>query len=136
MEEKIHRIRQPLDDALDFTVRVIQEDHMEADLPLRGLAVNSLGRAHGGAIVSTADALMANLSGPPSDDRGTQRAVTVALQVHFIRAARGASVRFEAQLLHSGRRLSFTECKVYDQSGKLVAQISGSYARLEGEGGS
>ncbi len=129
----IFRIRQPLDEALGFTVRLAEPRRMEADLPLRGLAVNSVGRAHGGGLVSVADALMANLAGPPDDASGAQRAVTVDLHVHFLRAARGESLRFSAELLRAGRRVSFAECKVYDGEGMLVAQVSGSYATLDEE---
>ncbi len=126
-----HRIRQPLDEALGLSLLLATEDRMEADLPLTGLAVNSVGRAHGGALVSAADALMANLAGPPADDRGAQRVVTVDLQAHFLRAARGESLRLVAQLLRKGRRLSFAECRIFDREGVLVAHVSGSYAALD-----
>ncbi len=75
---------------------------------------------------------MANLAGQPLDEGAVQRAVTVDLQVHFIRATRGGSLHSRAQLLHAGRRLAFAECKAYDERGEPVAQMSGSYTPLLG----
>lgn len=122
------RIRQALDEALGFTVVEDTGTAVTAELPLAGLAVNSLGQAHGGALVSVADALMANLCGPPTDQRGVQQAVTVDLHVHFLRPARGERLRFSAEMLQRGSRLAFAECRVLDGEGRLAAQITASYA--------
>ncbi len=128
MAEGSPRIRQALDAALGFTVLHESQGSVEAEMPLAGLAVNSLGQAHGGALVSVADALMANLCGPPEDLRGIQQAVTVDLHAHFLRPARGERLRFAAALLHLGRRLAFAECRVYDGEQHLAAHITASYA--------
>ena len=128
MAEGPLRIRQALDEALGFTVIEDTGTSATAELPLEGLVVNSLGQAHGGALVSVADALMANLCGPPMDLRGVQQAVTVDLHVHFLRPARGERLRFVARMLQRGNRLAFAECRVEDGDGRLAAHVTASYA--------
>ena len=135
MAEGPRRIRQALDEALGFTLLRQTEGSAVAELPLTGLAVNSLGQAHGGALVSVADALMANLVGPPLDQEGVQQAVTVDIHAHFLRAARGERLRLEAELLQAGRRIAFCACRVYDGEGRLAAHITGSYALRGGGAG-
>ena len=128
MAPETPRINQALDTALGFSVVREAPGSVEAELPLAGLVVNSLGQAHGGALVSVADALMANLAGPPRDRLGVQEAVTVDIHAHFLRPARGSRLRLVAELLQTGRSLAFAQCRVYDGEGRLAAQITASYA--------
>ena len=135
MSRSSPRIRQALDEALGFRLLRQDETSALAELPLTGLVVNSLGQAHGGALVSVADALMANLVGPPLDQAGVQQAVTVDIHAHFMRPARGEQLQLEAKVTQAGRHIAFCECRAFDGEGRLTAHITASYA-LRPKGGS
>ena len=80
---------------------------------------NSYGTLHGGATSTIVDIVgtMAALTVDP-----LRPGVSVDMAISFLSAARvGDRVRIEGRCLRSGSKLAFTEVKVFQESGKLVA---------------
>jgi len=80
---------------------------------------NSYGTLHGGATSTIVDIVgtMAALTVDP-----LRPGVSVDMAISFLSAARvGDRVRIEGRCLRSGSKLAFTEVKLFQESGKLVA---------------
>ena len=86
------------------------------------------GLMHGGAIASLMDSASAfavlTLLGPG------QTTVTVDLTIHFLRPVLGGRVEARARVLRAGRRIATLRIDVTDQSGKLTATATTTYAIL------
>ncbi|MGM9920744.1 MAG: PaaI family thioesterase [Bhargavaea sp.] len=121
-------IQQPFDEFLGYTYNRLSDGEVEVGLEVKDLYVNSAGVIHGGIISSLADVAMSNLV--PADDNGVQQMVTVDLNVSFLRAARGQSLRAVAHLEKDGRTLVHALCKVYDEEGRQVASAKGVFCRI------
>jgi len=62
-------------------------------------------------------------------------AVTISLNISFLRPVPPGPVRTEATLLRMGRRVAFGEVRITDAGGALAAQATGSYALADGTSG-
>jgi len=113
-------IKQPFDESLGLSYKRIDEYHLEVILPIVPLFVNSAGSIHGGIISSLADIAMTNLI--PADEKGIQQAVTVDLDVSFLKPATGTCLTASAQLTKQGKTLVHTECSIFNESQELVAK--------------
>jgi uncharacterized protein (TIGR00369 family) len=93
----------------------IQPSHLNAD-----------GIVHGGVLPAIADGAMGNalrtLHGPDA------QVLTAELHLHYLRPVTGGSLLAEGRVVQSGRRLSFAELSITEESsGKLVARGSGTF---------
>ncbi len=89
-------------------------------MPIQPLVLNSVGVVHGGIISSLADVALCNTLGASED--GKQKAVTVDLDVIFIKGAKGEMLTAIAKLVKAGRTISHAECHIYDDQENLVAK--------------
>jgi uncharacterized protein (TIGR00369 family) len=55
-------------------------------------------------------------------------AVTANMNINFLNKGLPGDLRANAKILKQGKRLMFSSCDVWDSSGTLVAQITGSYS--------
>ena len=91
---------------------------------------NLLSTVHGGwtaAILDTAMAL-SNLSTLGADQSFT----TVDIRINYLRPITAATgeVRAEGSVIQGGRKLAYTEAKLFDPAGKLLAHGTGSLLML------
>ncbi|PLT27911.1 PaaI family thioesterase [Peribacillus deserti] len=113
-------IKQPFDEFLGFEYKKIDEDHVQLRLPIQDLFLNSAGVVHGGIISSLADVAMSNLI--PADANGIQQALTVDLNVSFLKAVTGSYLIAEAHIEKQGRTLIHTDCSIFNDKQELVAK--------------
>ncbi len=60
---------------------------------------------------------------------------TLASQITFLAQARGSRLTAEAKLLSDGRRTCFSECRVADEFGTIVAAVTANGYRVDPKGG-
>ena len=94
---------------------VIQDTHLNAD-----------GIVHGGVLPAIADGAMGNalrtLNGAEA------QVFTAEVNLHYLRPVRSGSLLAEGRVIQSGRRLSFAEVEIREESGgKPVARGSGVF---------
>ncbi len=85
--------------------------------------LNSLGVAHGGALMTLLDVTLARACRSPEDPL---QVVTIELKTNFMQAASGP-LRGEGRLLHRTATLGFAEGTVYDAQGKACAHATGTF---------
>lgn len=113
-------IKQPFDEFLEFSYERVNEQEVHVTLNVEDLYVNSVGVIHGGIISSLADVASANLI--KADENGQQRAVTVDLNVSFLRPAMGTYLVAKAEIVREGKTLIHTLCSIYNDKDEKVAQ--------------
>jgi uncharacterized protein (TIGR00369 family) len=113
-------IKQPFDEFLGIEYKKIDDDHLQLRLPIKDLFVNSAGVVHGGIISSMADVAVSNLI--PANENGIQQALTVDLNVSFLKPATGTYLIANAQIERKGRTLIHTECSIFNDKQELVAK--------------
>ena len=113
-------IKQPFDEFLKLEYKKIDDENVQIKLPVQDLFINSAGVIHGGIISSLADVAVSNLI--PADADGVQQAVTVDLNVSFLKPATGTYLLAKAKMEKQGRTLLHTECSIYNDQQQLVAK--------------
>lgn len=120
-------IKQPLDEFLGFKYEKIDDTHLQIGLPVKELFVNSVGVIHGGILSTLADVAMSNLI--PADEKGVQKAVTVDLNVTFLKPATGSYLTAKAQIEKNGKTLIHTTCFIYNDLNEQVVTAKGIFYR-------
>lgn len=113
-------IKQPFDEFLGLKYRKLDDHQLEIKMLVQDLFINSAGVIHGGIISSLADIAVSNLL--PANEDGRQRAVTVDLNVSFLKPAVGTYLIAHAKVEKQGRTLIHTECSIYNDKQELVAK--------------
>lgn len=113
-------IQQPFDQFLGLEYKKLDDHHIQIKLPVQDLFINSLGVIHGGIISSLADIAMANLGS--TNELGIQKAVTVDLNVSFLKPATGAFLLADAQIVKQGRNIIHAECSILNDKEEMVAK--------------
>lgn len=113
-------IQQPFDQFLGLEYKKLDDHHIQIKLPVQDLFINSLGVIHGGIISSLADIAMANLGS--TNEHGIQKAVTVDLNVSFLKPATGAFLMADAQIVKQGRNIIHAECTILNDKEEMVAK--------------
>ena len=93
-------IQQPFDEFLGLEYKKLDDNNLQVILPVQDLFMNSVGVIHGGIISSLADIAMANLGS--TNENGIQKAVTVDLNVYFLKPATGTFLMANAQIVKQG----------------------------------
>ena len=92
-------------------------------IPLRQPALGATGQLHGGVIAVLCDlACAAAATTAATYDHMTTALVTADLHVRYLGAAKGETVRAEAQVVKAGRTLIVVEADVKDSDDRLVAR--------------
>lgn len=86
---------------------------------------NSAGNLQGGVLAAFADAVLGGLCATQLPDDSYP--ALAEMKISFLRPApAGATITGTGRLLKAGRRLMFAEAEVTDESGRLIAKISGT----------
>ncbi len=88
--------------------------------------LNPHGVLHGGAVYVMVDSCMGAVtmsSLPPGDT-----CATIEIKISYLAGVRGGTLTADTHIIKQGRRVVFLESKVTDESGRLVAAATGSFA--------
>lgn len=86
---------------------------------------NRYGNAHGGALYTLADVVIAeNIMHQLGDKRDV---FTLELKMNYIRKAKGNYVIGKSEILHLGSRTAVAECSIYNENDNLVAKAFGTF---------
>ncbi|MFT4112360.1 PaaI family thioesterase [Silvibacterium sp.] len=135
MQELLQRLRErngammPLGATLGFTVESVVAGEVVVSMPCEPQVHNMFGYAHGGAIFAIADTAigLAHLASVRED----QTATTVESSIRYMRPALSGTLRATARAVKQGRTLSFYECDITDEEGRLMARISATMMTLD-----
>lgn len=112
---------------LGFTLERFEDGRSELRYAPRPEHCNSFGVAHGGAVMTFLDVVMAAAARSVQPDSGT---VTIEMKTSFMRPApvrAGEVLVGRGRLLHRTRSLAFTEAVLLDAQGQLCAQSTGTF---------
>lgn len=125
---------------LGFTLERFEGGESTLHFAPRPEHCNSFGVAHGGAVMTFLDVIMATAARSANAGSGI---VTIEMKTSFMRPA-PASVHGEplvgkGRLVHRTRTMAFAEGAIYDATGQLCATASGTFkyvpaAERSGEG--
>lgn len=95
-------------------------------LPVRWEMYNGLGILHGGVLATFVDNAMGRtlfMLYP-----GTiRRQVTVDLNIHYLKGAKGRELTARTELIQAGKSLAVLETTVYDENGEPVCKATGTF---------
>src|ERR1700742_4206676 len=135
MQEMLKRLQQkdgammPYGKTLGFKVESLAAGvavvSLECSTPLHNL----FGYTHGGAIFSIADTAIgiAHVAaiGPE------QTATTIECSIRYMRPVLSGTLRASARTVKKGRTLSFYECDIADESGRIMACVFATMMTLD-----
>jgi uncharacterized protein (TIGR00369 family) len=83
---------------------------------------------HGGVLCDLADAAMGWAYGAtlPEGESFT----TIELKINFLRAVQDATLTAEAKVVKAGSTVSYVECEVKDEQGRLMAKAASTCLKL------
>ena len=110
------------------------EGEAELRLPFRDELATMGDVVHGGAISSLVDTAAAAAAVAAADGDELGGGTTVDLSVSLVGAARGIDTTAKAQVIRSGRAISFIEVDVTGDDGKLVAKGLVTYRTFTRDG--
>ena len=113
-------IKQPFDEFLGFQYKRLDDGQVQIIMPVQELFINSAGVIHGGIISSLADVALSNLL--PANEDGIQQAVTVDLNVTFMKPAVGTYLMAIAKIEKQGKTLIHTECSIFNDKEDMIAK--------------
>jgi uncharacterized protein (TIGR00369 family) len=135
MLESLQRLRakdramMPYGLTLGFTVESLASGEAVVSMPCLQHVHNVFGYTHGGATFSIADTAI-GLAHLAAIEEG-QTATTVESRITYMRPALSGLLRATARTVKQGRNLSFYECDVTDDTGRLVARVSATMMTLD-----
>jgi len=114
----------PLVKHLGIELAKLEPDHAELRLPYKDEVATMGDVVHGGAIASLIDT--AGMAAAWADDVEPEAlaGATVSLHVDYVSDARGQDLLATATVARRGRSLAFTDVRVTDPGGRLVAKGS------------
>ncbi len=123
----------PFVEQLGFELWAFADGKSELRVDLERWHLNSWDVAHGGVLMTLLDVAMAHAA--RSIHRHTPEnfpgVATIEMKTSFMRPAEG-KLRAEGRLLHRTVTMAFTEGSVFDESGRLCAQATGTFKYLRG----
>ncbi len=114
----------PLVKHLGIELQALEPDRAELLLPYRVELATMADVVHGGAIASLIDT--AGMAAAWADDEEPEAlaGATVSMTVDYVAAARGQDLLATATVARRGRSLAFTDVRVTEPGGRLVAKGS------------
>lgn len=95
--------------------------HLSA--PATEIMFNQMGILHGGIITYIADTAMGHLVAAFSD----KPAVSLELKTQFLRSAKEGKIHAHASFLKKGANIHFSECRLEDDNGRLLANVTATF---------
>lgn len=113
-------IQQPFDEFLEMEYERTTENSVRVKLPIKELYVDSNGLIHGGVISTLAEVALCNTV--PPDEQGRQQAVTVDLNVTFLKSSNSSLLIARAFAVKEGHNLIHADCLIYDDGDHVIAK--------------
>jgi uncharacterized protein (TIGR00369 family) len=122
----------PITNAIPFRITSIGEGTgvMEIDADAATLA-NPMGTVHGGVFCTIADAAIGMTHWASLGDGDTF--TSVDFRINFFRPVWRNHLVATARVVHAGRTVSYYECDITREDGKLVAHATSTVMTLRGE---
>ncbi len=105
-----------------------QPGHVTMSLLTGASHANRTGVVQGGVVATILDAA-AGYAGLLSETGEPGQAATISLAINYVAPARIGALRVEGRLTGGGRKVFFSEARVFDAAGALVATAQGSFRR-------
>ena len=117
---------------LGFTLERFEGGESTLHFAPRPEHCNSFGVAHGGAVMTFLDVIMATAARSANAGSGI---VTIEMKTSFLQPARGP-LRGVGQLLHRTKSMAFTEGRILDAEGRVCAHATGTFKYMRREAAS
>ena len=118
----------PFVDLLGFTLERFEDGESTLHFAPRPEHCNSFGVAHGGALMTFLDVIMATAARSVQPQSGV---VTIEMKTSFMRPApaskNGEPLVGQGRLMHRTRSMAFVEGSVFAPNGELCAQSTGTF---------
>lgn len=101
------------------------------EMALTPALLNRHGVPHGGVHATMLDSAMGYAGVFPGDSAERPMSQTLAMSVSYLAPARGTALMAEGRVTGGGRRTFFTEARLWDGEGTLVATATGVF-RIRG----
>ncbi|HWK26453.1 MAG TPA: PaaI family thioesterase [Solirubrobacter sp.] len=111
----------PLVALLGMRVVSLGDDEATLELPFQPSLATLEDVVHGGAIASLVDTAGMAATWASDEEATSLRGSTVTLDVRYVAAARGRDLTAHAVVVRRGRSLVFSEVRVTEPDGRLVA---------------
>ena len=118
----------PIGRLLGFVLKVIEPGRAVFEMGAGEQHHNPMGTLHGGVYCDLADAAMGYAYAATLAEG--EAFTTVELKINFLRAVRRGKLTAEAKVVKAGSTVSYVECDVKDQSGRLVARAASTCLKL------
>ena len=119
--------RIPFVEHLGFTLELFENGHSEMHYRPLPEHLNSFDVAHGGAIMTFLDVLMATAARSVAPAMGV---VTIEMKTSFMRPVishDNENLVGKGVLLHRTKSMAFTESRVFDAQGQICAHATGTF---------
>lgn len=131
LESRLAAVREfaqtsPYYQAMGMSLAEVAEGYVVLRVAIQDTHLNADGIVHGGVLPAIADGAMGNalrtLNGADA------QVLTAEVHLHYLRPVRSGSLLAEGRVVQSGRRISFAEVEIREESsGKPVARGSGVF---------
>ena len=118
----------PYLESLGITIQDWQPGQVTMALLTNASHGNRTGVVQGGIVATLLDAA-AGYAGLLSEAGEVGHAATISLAINYVAPARIGELRVQARLTGGGRKVFFSEAKLFDEAGSLVATAQGSFRR-------
>ena len=130
--EKSQKYRRfPLGELVGIEVVSQSEGQAIAEMQAGPQHANPMGTLHGGVLCDLADTAMGVAFAGTLKDQ--ESFTTLELKINFLRPVWDAKLRAEAEVVSRGRTVGMVDCKVFDESGRLIASATSTCLVLRGE---
>lgn len=111
---------------IDLSFERTGERTTVSTLPVRWEMYNGLGIIHGGVTATFIDNAMGTTLFVCHPNELVQQ-VTVDLNIHYLKGAKGDKLIAETELIQAGRSIAVLDCVVRDEEGDLVSKATGTF---------
>lgn len=120
-------IPSPISKWLDGILIEVEEGVLVAEYPVKPEFANPMGVMHGGVYAVMMDDLMGALVFSLNNE---YLFTTVNLAIDYLSSAKiGEKVRVRAEVIKAGKNIIHCECKLYNESGKLLTKSISNLAK-------
>jgi uncharacterized protein (TIGR00369 family) len=105
---------------LKILTETLDKGSARLSLPVESHLTNSLGKVHGGVIMSLLDVALCTAARTLHPE--SVGVITINMSTSFIGAGDGARLLADARVMKDGRSLSFVEAEAKNEDGTLVAK--------------
>lgn len=105
--------------------RLYDDEKVKLTFTGRPEFLNPAGKIMGGFLTAMLDSALGEVVASSLND--DESLFTLEIKVSFIAPARAGKIFAESTLIKRGKRVAFSEARLYDEDGKLVATATGTF---------